>query len=857
MSENYRSRQERRQAITKKKVKKKPTRGLFKNVLLFFLILGIVGMVAGGTTFFVLAKDAPPLDESLLQSPLSSVVLDRNGEKIYEFGVEKRTYVSIDEIPDILKDAVIAVEDARFYDHHGLDIIRLGGAIVANFKEGYGAEGGSTISQQLIKNSFFSHEKRFKRKVQELWMAFQLERKYSKDQILEMYLNKIYYGVGNTYGVAKASEIYLGKSLDEIELHEAALIAGLGQNPGIYNPFKYPERAENRRNVVLSLMERHGFITSEEAQAAMEIPIEDSIVESLPDSQPIESFLDQVKKEIAEQTDLDVYSAGLTIHTSFDPKSQEYIDTVLNSEDVVNYPNDEFQAGIALTDTQTGEILALGGGRNQSEQSRINFALDPLNQPGSTIKPILDYGPAVEYLQWSTYQQIVDEPYTYSDGKPINNWDRKHRGQISLRQALAESRNIPALKALQEVGVEKARKFAVSLGMPFEESINEAYSIGGTESGISPLQMAGAYGAFGNDGEYIKPHAVRKIVFKDDRELVFTPEAKQVMSDSTAFMITDVLKSVMLPGGTANGYNVPGLHIAGKTGTTNYTKDAIEKYNIPNGAVPDAWFAGYTPKYSVAIWTGYKDNNQWINPGDEQHIARILFKNIISHVSSDEDKVDFSVPDSVVKIGVEKGSNPAKLPSEFTPKDQIVYEYFIKGTEPTTQSDKYKRLSIPGSLNIAFDQETNKITLAWSYPENELDAVTFEVSQSIDEGPFKVLTTTKDLTFTVDNPIPEAIYSFRITAISDKSKENRSEPATTSITIPVKVEDEIDIPTPGEEEQEEQNEQDEPSDPENANPGHEDDNGEGQEGQREEDLPDIIIDPPAVEDEEQDNPPLD
>src|SRR5690606_6088119 len=311
MSEKYQSREERRlanQKNKKKRKKSKPKGSIFKRVLFIILLIGIIGMVAGATTFFVLASGAPKLDESLLKDPLSSKVYDMDGNKIYEFGAEKRTYVPLNKIPEDLQNAVLAVEDARFYEHHGLDVIRLGGAVVANITDGFGSEGASTISQQVIKNSFFEEgQKKIKRKVKELWLAFQLERKYSKDEILEMYLNKIYYGVGNTYGVAKAAELYFDKSLDELELHEAAFIAGSGQNPGIYNPFVYPERAEKRRNIVLNLMVRHEFISKEEAEAAKKIPIESSIVESKEQSQPIDSFMDQVKKELEELGDIDVY----------------------------------------------------------------------------------------------------------------------------------------------------------------------------------------------------------------------------------------------------------------------------------------------------------------------------------------------------------------------------------------------------------------------------------------------------------------------------------------------------------------------------------------------------------------------
>ncbi|MEH7385505.1 PBP1A family penicillin-binding protein [Bacillus sp. JJ1521] len=798
MSEKYQSREERRHANQKKKKRKKSKGQVFKRILLVILLIGIIGMVAGATTFFVMASGAPPLDESLLKDPLSSKVYDMNGNKIYEFGAEKRTYVPLNQIPDNLKNAVIAVEDARFYEHHGLDVIRLGGAVVANITNGFGAEGASTISQQVIKNSFFEQgQKKLTRKAQELWLAFQLERKYSKDEILEMYLNKIYYGVGNTYGVAKAAEIYFDKPLDELELHEAAFIAGSGQNPGIYNPFIHPERAEKRRNIVLNLMVRHEFITKEQAEAAKKIPIESSIVESQEQSQPIDSFMDQVKLELKEHNDIDVYNSGVKIYTTFDPEAQAHIDSLLANENPdIQFPDDQFQAGISVVDTRTGEIRALGGGRNQAQNTRRNFALESDNQPGSTIKPILDYGPAMEYLKWSTYHQIKDEPYTYSDKNktPINNHDRKYMGQMSARTALALSRNIPALKAFQEAGVSNVTEFAEGLGITFDKPILEPYSIGGTGSGISPVEMAGAYAAFGNQGNFIKPHAVKKIVFPDNREVVLAPEPETAMSEATAFMVTDMLKSVM-DFGTGRRYDVPGLQIAGKTGTSNYSAKDLKDYNIPSGGVPDIWYSGYTPSYTVAIWTGYKNNQTPIMPAD-QSLALKLFRDIITNLSEGKEAEDFVMPKTVVKVGVEKGSDPAKLPSEFTPKDEIVYEYFVKGTEPTEVSGKYDKLNPPSNLDVMYDQVSNQINLTWAYAEGEIEGNSFEVSVSIDEGPAKVLTTTKELTYTVPEAIPGAIYKFTVTAVNDKNPEKRSDPATNTIEVPEPPEEEIEIPLP-------------------------------------------------------------
>ncbi|MDF0726266.1 PBP1A family penicillin-binding protein [Cytobacillus sp. S13-E01] len=842
MSEKYKTREQRKKGNAKgKKKSQMQVSGFFKKFILTMLVIGIIAMITGATTFFVLAKDAPPLDSSLLKDPLSSKVYDMNGDLIAELGIEKRTYVSYNEIPELVRNAFIATEDVRFYEHNGIDIIRFGGAVLANITDGFGSQGASTITQQVVKNYFLTPEKTLKRKAQELWLSFQLESKYSKEEILEIYLNKILFG-GRTHGVAKAAETYFGKELSELELHEAALLAGIPQSPNNYNPFNYPEAAEKRRNTVLSLMDQHGFISTEEANMAKEIPVQDSIVDSKPESVPIDTFLDQVKLEIKELGDIDVYSAGLEIYTTFDPSAQAQIDQLLASNDTINYPNEDFQAGIALLDTTTGEIRALGGGRNQSETSRINFALDPLNQPGSTIKPILDYGPAIEYLKWSTYHQIDDEPYTYANGTPIKNWDGKHLGQMSIRTALAKSRNIPALKAIQAVGLPQARDFAVSLGIPLEEQIYEPYSIGGISEGISPLQMAGAYSAFGNKGIFIKPHAIKKIIYPDDTEVTLSPKPESVMEESTAFMITDMLKSVMLPGGTASGYNVSGLHIAGKTGTTNFDKDTLDKYDIPSGAVPDAWFVGYTPNYTAAVWTGYRDNTEWMKTREEQQIAKQLFKTIITTVSEGKDTQDFPVPNSVVEVGVENGSNPAKLASEYTPEDKIIYEYFVRGTEPTEVSDRYKELLSPTLPNVNYDQTLDELTLTWSYPEEEREGVSFEISESIDEGAFKVISSQKEMILVIPNPIPEAKYMYSISAISDENPENRSEPATIDIEIPSMLEDELDI-IPDEDEDQDENENED--DPTNG-----DDDGNSEDNDPGITDPGIVIPPGRENDEE-------
>jgi penicillin-binding protein 1A len=827
MSENYKTRTEKRRLSQAKKTSKKKPKGLFKKLLLTLLVICIIGMVSGAATFAYFISTAPKIDEGALKDPLSTVVKDRNGDVVVELGKENREFVPFEEIPKVVEEAFLATEDVRFYKHHGVDVFRLGSAVVANFTQGFGSQGASTITQQLVKRSFLTPEKTLKRKVQELWLAFQIEQRFTKEEIFEMYVNKIYFSEG-AYGVATAAKVYFGKDLQELELHEAALLAGLPQSPNNYNPFEHPDKAKKRRDIVLMLMNKHGFISKEDMKAAQAIPVQSTLVaeeKREKDTKPYDAFIDQVIDEVEQLGDYNIFTDGLEVHTTLDPEAQEYVYNLLNTEEMINYPDDEMQAGITVLDTKTGEILAIGGGRNQKVKRGFNYATDLKRQPGSTIKPILDYGPAIEYLKWSTYEQIIDEPYTYSDGTKINNYNKKHYGQISAREALGRSLNIPALKAFHAVGLEKSREFGLRLGMPLKEHMVEANAIGGGER-ISPLQLAGAYSAFGNNGIYIKPHAVTKIVLRDkNTEIKTKPEPEVAMKDYTAFMITDMLKSVLKEGyGTGRAANISQLPVAGKTGTTNYTEEYRQKHDIPKGATKDAWFAGYTTNFTIGIWTGYADEKNYLD-SESDDIAKKLFKNLMSHLSEDVVTKDFKKPSSVVKVGIEKGTNPPKLASEFTPESEIVYEYFVKGTEPTQVSKKYDKLEAPKNVRATYDEKTNEILLEWDYPEMEDKKPIFEVKVSLDEGPEQVLSVTEDKALKLQNPVGGGIYKFSITASLDDQK---SEPATTSIQIP--------DPMADNEEQIEEDESNGQGDEIDEGVG----NGEGEDVDDGEDLPDDL-----------------
>ncbi|GGI14040.1 transglycosylase domain-containing protein [Gottfriedia solisilvae] len=764
MAKEYRSREERKRMEKPSKGTPKKREGLLKKIILIILTCGLVGLLGVVGTFYYLISDAPKLDTKKLQVPLSSTILDKDGNVIAELGKERRTKVSYSEIPKVVEDAFLATEDIRFYKHKGVDTRRVVGAVLANITGGFGSQGGSTITQQVVKNSFLSPEKTIKRKVQEWYLAFQLEQKYSKHQILELYLNKVYFSNGlkgqGVYGIAKASERYFSKDLSEITLPEAATLAGMVQSPNNFNPAKHPKASENRRNIVLSQMKKYGYITEDQFTQSKAIPMEKLIKVQEDESVKYHSFLDVVIDEVEKNGDANVYTDGLIIETTLDTKAQDKADEIINRGKEF-YPSDEFQTGFVLTDTKTGEIKAVGAGRNTTSGG-LNFATDIKRQPGSTIKPVLDYGPAIQNLKWSTNHQIVDEPYQYSDGTPIRNSDKNYKGQISIREALTRSRNIPALKTIQEVGLDRSREFGNGLGFNFEkDTFYESHSIGGF-TGVSAMEMAGAYAAFGNGGVYIKPHAVTRIIYQDKTEKVLTPEPKQAMSDYTAYMITDMLRDVVKsPSGTGGLANIPGLDMVGKTGTTNYPDDVKAKYGFPSNATRDSWFVGYTPDVTVSVWTGYEKNKKDHYLGQSSvKIAKYIAKDMLQETANSSSK--FQKPDSVVEI-----------------RDEL----FIKG-EKMDEVPKDELLEPAQKVTSKFDEATGNILLNWQYPSDLLPSTTFEVSYEAN----KVAGQTQKVqgtTATISGIVPGDIVKIKIVATSEDGKSN---PVTITVDLTSVVE---------------------------------------------------------------------
>ncbi len=685
--------------LLKKVEKNKKKKKLVNRIIIIILILGIIGVISVAAFFGYIVLDAQgKYDVKKLNTKEVSILYDINGNEYAKLGSEMREKVTYDEIPEVLIDAIIATEDARFFQHNGLDVPRFTAAVIGQVT-GQDAGGGSTLSMQVIKNSMTSTEasgiEGVIRKFSDVYLAmFNLEKDFSKEEIIEYYVNNHFLG-GNIYGVQEASIAYFGKNVQDLTLAEASIIAGMFQSPNLYRPDINPEEAEERRSTVLYLMERHGYITEEEEALANSIPVSSLTTgNSNISSNVYQGYIDTVVDEIDEKYNLNPYVTPLEIHTNLDPTKQDAVNSVMNGESYT-WVDDKVQAGVTVLDSDTGKLLAVGTGRNREGLNSYNYATQIKRQPGSTAKPLFDYGPGIEYLNWSTGESFIDEPYSYSNGQSIRNWDNKYYGAMTLRTALATSRNITALKAFQMNDNEQIIEFVTNLGIQPEienGKIHEAHSLGAF-TGTNPLEMSAAYAAFANGGYYNEPYSVSKIVNRETGE-VHEHESEQVqaMSDATAFMIADVLADIQMIGGTPS-------NVSAKTGTTNYDSDTISKYGLPSDAIRDSWVVGFTPDTVVAMWYGYDfiDSEYVLRNIPASTEKDKLYRAFVNAGAFEANRSLFTAPSSVVKIG---------------------NEYYKVGFEP----EEIIPLATPTNLKATLSG--NKVSISWngvSRVENDED----------------------------------------------------------------------------------------------------------------------------------------
>lgn len=639
---------------------------ILANVLLAGFILAI--LAAGGLVAYYVSS-APALTEEALTATTSSKIYDKDGALIADLGAEKRSNASIQEIPTDLVNAIVAIEDQRFFNHRGVDVIRIVGAFLNNLTSS-NLQGGSTLDQQFIKLTYFStssDDQTIKRKIQEAWLAMQLERRNTKQEILTYYVNKVYMSNGN-YGMKTAASAYYGKELKDLSIAQAALLAGMPQAPNQYDPYTQPEAAQARRDIVLSEMLEEKYISQEQYDVAVATPVTDGL-------QPLkntaayplymDNYLKEVIEEVEEKTGYNLLTTGMDVYTNVDTAAQQQLWNIYNTDEFVYYPDNIFQVASTVVDVSNGRVVAQLGARNQATNVSfgVNQAVETNRDFGSTMKPITDYAPALKNgVYTSTADTIVDGPYNYpGTTTPVYNYEKGYYGAMTLKGAIQYSRNIPAIKALEATGLDKALEYLNSIGIDYPEllysnAISSNTTVSDQKYGASSEKMAAAYAVFANGGTYYKPQYVNKVVFTDSTTMEFAPEGSQVLSPEISYMMTDMLKSV-LTYGTGSNAAVSGVPLAGKSGTSNYADEEVASILASNAAAnsssvvaPDHNFVGYSTKYAMAVWTGYTNRTTPILDSGNL-VATDVFRSMMAYLNPVETATDWQMPSGLYRYG--------------------------------------------------------------------------------------------------------------------------------------------------------------------------------------------------------------
>lgn len=643
-------------------------------------------------------KEFDPTKIGEMQQTL--LIYDQNGEETAAlFNKQNRVYITIDKIPEHVKNAFIAVEDARFYEHNGVDFIRTIGAFLEGITNGNSIRGTSSISQQLVKNTSLTGVRTISRKLQEAVMAFKLESEYDKDEILEMYLNYIYFGNG-AYGIEAASKKYFDKQTSELTVAQAAQLAGIIKGPTHYAPHLNMGNSIKRRNLVLSLMHKQDMITKAEMeQAKSEIVVLSEEVDF-----EYGFFTDMVLDEAEEILSMDseeLLSSGYRIYTTLDQDMQESVEALFR--DAENFPGNAedgtlCQAALCVLDSQTSEIRAIIGGRNYETRRGINRAIDIRRQPGSTIKPIIVYAPAMEKLGYTPTTLVLDERGDFNGYVP-KNYNDSYAGWVTLRKALTSSLNLPAVRVLEKLGVSTGKLYASTVGVPFDDmDVGLTLALGGFTTGVSPACLGNAFTPFANAGYYSQTACISKIEDGQGEVIYRRPNTRiNVLSKETAFLMTSMLESAA-EAGTARRLSIEGMELAAKTGTTGADNISGNK---------DIWTVAYNGEFTVSCWMGF-------DMTDEEHCLpkRVtggtypakLIKKLLEEVYEDKQPPKFVQPHTIVEAKIDlktvtSNSEPL-LASAFTPDNQTTLEYFTEENVPTEYSSYWVVPSPPEDLTV-------------------------------------------------------------------------------------------------------------------------------------------------------------
>ncbi|MDN6899824.1 transglycosylase domain-containing protein [Oenococcus sicerae] len=619
-----------------------------------------LGLLAAMAVFFTYAAGAPKITEAQLASENSMQIFDSQGSLIYSGSQQERDYADQSEIPESLMHAVVSIEDRRFYKHHGVDVYRTIGALFSDIKgkltgHSTGLQGGSTLTQQLVKLSVFStkaSDQTLKRKAQEAWLALKVERNFSKNQILTFYINKVNMGNG-IYGMKTAAEYYFGKNLNQLDLSQLAILAGIPRSPVYYDPYTYPNYLKVRRNDVLAGEVAMKYITQAQADKAMAEPVQQGLIpkveqteNSVSSNLTVNAYAQSVLSEV-RKLGYNPTKDGLKIYTAMNSKMQKRLYTVLNGGTGVPWLNG-IQAAATVVNPKNGRVLAQVGGRNVTGMFSLNRAVQTNRSSGSTAKPLVDYGPAIEYLNWPTYRTVQDTQYKYPGTNiSVHDFDGTFLGNMTMRKAIVISRNIPAIRTLMEVGMTRSSEFLNKLGINIKASQLTGSSAIGID--VSTEQEAAAFSAFANGGTYYKPEYVEKIVTSDGVTHSYEPSGTRAMKTSTAFMMTNIMEGVPKYNGSAPGAEISGLYQAGKSGIVGYADSA----NQPSGAESDVWFTGYTKNLAASFWVGYDQPNatgNYIPNASESSMPERAYRDFMLTAMQGYDNTDWTAPNTVQKV---------------------------------------------------------------------------------------------------------------------------------------------------------------------------------------------------------------